>query len=173
MAHLAGHVHVRQEVHLNFQHTVAGAGLAAAATGVEGEAAGAVATGLGVGQGGEEITDVVEEIGVGGGVGTGGAADGTLVDVDDLIQVFQPLDGIVLAGVGLHAVEGHAQLFIEDLVDERGFAAAADAGDAGEGAQGDGHVHVLQVVLPGAPDGEPFTVADAAVGRHLDAFFAA
>jgi hypothetical protein len=43
LADVAGHVHVRQEVHLHLDHAVALAGLAAPALDVEAEAAGLVA----------------------------------------------------------------------------------------------------------------------------------
>ena len=46
LAHLAGHVDVGEEVHLNFQQAVALAGLAAPAPDIEGEAARAVALAL-------------------------------------------------------------------------------------------------------------------------------
>ena len=76
VAGFAGHVHVRQEVHFNLQGAVAGAVLAAAALDVEGESAGGVAahfrfTGLC-----EQLADVVEHAGVGGGVRARGTTDG-------------------------------------------------------------------------------------------------
>ena len=45
---------------------------------------------------------------------------------------------------------------------------AGHAGDAGEGAQGDGHVDVLQVVLRRPPDGEEVAVALPPLGGHGD-----
>ena len=173
MAHLAGDVHVRQKVHLDLQQTVAGASLAPAATGIEGEAPRPVATGLGLLRGGKKIAYVVEEIGVGGGVGAGRAADGALVDAYHLVQILQSLHGGVLAGVGLHAVQLGAQPLIDDLVDQRGLAAAGDAGDAGEGPQRHGDVDVFQVILPCAPHRQELPIAGAAGGRHLDALFPA
>ena len=171
MAHLTGDVHVRQKVHLDLQQTVAGAGLAPAATGVEGKAPRPVATGLGLLRGGKEIAYVVEEIGVGGGVGAGRAADGALVDAYHFVQMLQSLHGGVLAGVGLHAVQLGAQPLIDDLVDQRGLAAAGDTGDAGEGPQRHGDVDVFQVILPCAPHRQELPIAGAAGGRHLDALF--
>ena len=147
LTHLAGHIDVGQKVHLDLDEAVAGAGLAPAAPGVEGEAARAIAPAFGVGGGGEQVPDVVEQPGIGGGVGAGGAADGALVDVDDLVQILLPLDAVVLARADLHPVQVGPQLLIQDLVDQGGLAAARHAGDAGEGAQGDGHVHVAQVVF--------------------------
>ena len=86
LAHLARHVDVGQEVHLDLDGAVAGAGLAAAARHVEREAAGQVAADLGLVGLGEQLADVVEHAGVGGGVRPGRAADRRLVDVDDLVD---------------------------------------------------------------------------------------
>src|SRR5699024_12014292 len=113
LADLAGDVDVREEVHLDLDEAVAGAGLAPAAPDVEAEPAGAVAPGLGLRGGSEQVPDVVEHAGVGGGVGPGGAADGTLVDADDLVQPLLPLDVTVLPWAALHAVEGHPPAPVE------------------------------------------------------------
>ena len=77
----------------------------------------------------------------------------------------------MLAGVGLHAVQLGTQPLIDHLVDQRGLAAAGDAGDAGEGPQRHGDVDVFQVILPCAPHRQKFPVAGTAGGRHLDALF--
>ena len=89
LADLAGDVNIRQEVHLDLQQAVAGAGLAAAAANVEREAPGAVAAQLGVLRGGEKAADIVKQPGIRRRVGARRAADGTLVDVDDLVQMLQ------------------------------------------------------------------------------------
>ena len=97
VADLAGDVDVGQKVHLDLHQAVAAARLAPATLDVEGEPPGAVAPRLGLGGGGEEIPDVPEEAGVGGGVGAGRAADGALVDAYHLVQVLQALDAAALA----------------------------------------------------------------------------
>ena len=66
LAHLTGDIDVRQEVHLDLQQAVPLAGLAAPAPGVEGEPPRAVAPGLGVLSGGEQLPNVVKEARVGG-----------------------------------------------------------------------------------------------------------
>ena len=95
LAGFAGDEDVGQKVHLHLDEAVAAAGLAAPALDVEGEAPLFVAPGPGFGQEGEKIPDEVEDLGVGGRVAPRGAADGLLVDVDDLVQVLQALDGLV------------------------------------------------------------------------------
>ena len=48
---------------------------------------------------------------------------------------------------GLGPVQVGPQLFEQNLVNKRGFSAPRHPGDAGEGPQGEGHVHPAQVVL--------------------------
>ena len=95
LADVAGDVDVGQEVHLDLDDAVALAGLAAAALDVEGEAAGLVAARLGFRQAGEPFADRREGAGIGRGVGARRAADRRLVDVDDLVDVLEPLDAVV------------------------------------------------------------------------------
>ena len=95
LADVAGHVDVRQEVHLHLDHAVALAGLAAAALDVEAEAARLVAARARFLRAGEQLADRREQPGVGGRVGARRAADRALVDVDHLVEVLQPVDGVV------------------------------------------------------------------------------
>ena len=87
LADLALDVDVGQEVHLDLDDAVALARLAAAALDVEAEAARLVAAHLRLGRLGEHLADLVEDAGVGGRVGARRAADGGLVDLDDLVDV--------------------------------------------------------------------------------------
>ena len=152
---IAGHVDVRQEVHFDFQKAVAGAGLAAPALHVEGKTVLPVAPGLGFRGHGKDFANQIKHAGVGGRVGTGGAADGALVDADDLIQLLHALHGFKFARIGLGPVQHLGQMLIENFVDQTGFARAADAGDAAEHTQREGNIDLLQIVLPRAPHSEP------------------
>ena len=134
VAGFAGHVNVRQEVHFNLQGAVAGAVLAAAALDVEGEATRGVAAHLRLAGLCKQLADVVEHAGVGGGVRARGAADGRLVNVNDLVQVFQPVDALVAAGHLLGAVELVRQGSVQNVVDQGGFARAGHTGHRGEHA---------------------------------------
>ena len=91
---------VGEEVHLELVRAVPLAGLAAAAGDVEAEPARLVAAGLGLGQLGVEVADLVEQLDVRGRVRPGRAADGRLVDVDDLVELVEPVDAVVRAGLG-------------------------------------------------------------------------
>ena len=84
-------------MHLDLKDAVALAGLAAAAPDVEAEPSRAVAPHFGVLRLGKDRADVVEHAGIGGGVGAGRAADGLLVDTDDLIHELEALYPIALA----------------------------------------------------------------------------
>ena len=119
---LADHRHVGEEVHLDELDAGALAGLAATALHVERETSCLVVADLGFGQLAEELTDVVEHLGVGGGIAPWRAADRCLVDLDDLVDVFQSLD----ASVGQRLLHGTVELLTEDgvegLVDQCRFA---------------------------------------------------
>ena len=173
VAFFAGKLDVGEELHLDGDGAVAFADVAAAAGDVEGEAAGGEALALGVGLGGEEGADVVEGLDVGDGVGARRAADGRLVDEDDVVEVLRAgelaveVRGLGLAGAGF-AVERLHQRAVEDLVDERGFAGAGDAGDAAEQVEGDLDVDAAQVVDAGAGEREVLAAGLAAVLRDGD-----
>ena len=102
VAFFAGELDVGEELHFDGDGAVAFADVAAAAGDVEGEAAGGEALALGVGLGGEEGADFVEGLDVGDGVGARGAADGGLVDEDDVVEVLGAGEGAVeVGGFGL------------------------------------------------------------------------
>ena len=169
LAHLARDVHVGQEVHLDLDGAVAGARLAPAALDVEREPARQVAADLGLLGLGEQLADVVEDAGVGGRVRPGRAADGRLVDVDDLVEVLVALDLLVAPGDGLGPVDPLHQGPVQDVVDQRRLARPRHPGDADEAARaGSSTSMFLQVVLPGAPDASQPVARLPAHGRHRD-----
>ena len=80
----AGDVEVGEELHFDLFEAVAGAAVAAAVAGVEGEEAGVEAAGFGVRGAGEELADGIEGAEEDGGRGARGAGDGGLVDELDV-----------------------------------------------------------------------------------------
>ena len=94
------HVDIGQEVHLDGAQAGTLAVLAAAATDVEAETTGFVAADACRRQLGEEASDVVEEARVGGGVGAWRAADGTLVNLDDFVDILDAFDALIRQGGG-------------------------------------------------------------------------
>ncbi len=150
VAHLARHVHVGQEVHLDLEGAVAGARLAAAALDVEREPALLVAAHLRLGGLREQGADLVEHTGVGRRVRPrGGSADRRLVDLDQLVELVETVD----AGVPARHLAGAVELVRhhgrEDVVDQRGLAGPGHAGDAGEHTERERHVDAAQIVLAG------------------------
>ena len=89
LAHLARHVDVGQEVHLDLHETVALTRFAAPALHVEREAPGPVAANLRFGQLGEQLANRREQARVRRRIRARRAADRTLIDVDDLVDVLE------------------------------------------------------------------------------------
>ena len=172
LADLARDVDIRQEVHLDLQQAVAGAGLAAAAANVEREAPGIVAAQLRVLRGGKEAADIVKQAGIRRRVGARRAADGTLVNVDDLVQILHTVNAVAFPGAELRMVEPARKGLVQHLVDERGLAAAGHAGHARHDAERDLHIHVLEVVLARTADHKRVAVSGAALRGHGDLHFA-
>ena len=76
-------------MHFNLYQPVAAAGLAAAALDIEGEPAGFVAAQPGVLGGGKKLANIRKQPRIGGRIRPGRTPDGALVDINDLIQIFQ------------------------------------------------------------------------------------
>ena len=172
LADLAGHVDVGQEVHLDLEDAVAFAGLAAAALDVEAEAAGLVAAHARFARLAEEVAYRIEYARVRRGIRARRAADGLLVDVDDLVDVLESLDLLVLARLALHVVEARGDALVENLVDERRLARARDARDERQGTERELDRQVLEVVLCCADDFDELAVPWAALLRDRDEFAA-
>ena len=77
------------------------------------------------------------ELDVGSWIRARRAADRRLIDGDQFVEMFEALDAVVCAGITLAPIEITVEGFGEDIVDERAFAGAADAGDADERAERD------------------------------------
>ena len=135
MADVALDPDVGQEVHLDLLLAVALARLAAAARLVEAEAPRLVAAHLRLRQLGEQLADQVEDAGVGRRVRQRRVADRVLIDVDDLVDLLQAEDVVVGRAGGAGAVQLAGQRVVQDLVDQRTLARAADAGDGDERAE--------------------------------------
>ncbi len=83
----AGDVEIGEELHFHFFEAVAGAAVAAALAGVEGEEAGLEPGGFRAVGLAEELTDGIEGTEEDGGGGAGGAGDGGLVDKFDAVDI--------------------------------------------------------------------------------------
>ena len=174
VARLAGDIDRRQEVHLDFENAVALAFFAATALDVKAKAAGFVAAHLGGGQPRKEVADVIEHAGVSGGIAARGAADGRLVNDDDLVETLVTLEDAVFAGTLLGAVKLAKQRAAQNVIHKGALAGTAHAGDTGERAQRNPHINVLQVVFLGPENFQPafFLGGRNALFGHGNAQFA-
>ena len=147
LADLAWDINVGQKMHLDLDDPIAAASLTTSAAHVETEAARPVSPGLGLYCLREDLAYQVENSRISRGVGPRGTSDRRLVDVDNLVQMFETRDRLVLSGPGMGAVEGPGQDGVDDLVDERALARAGYAGHADEEPERNTDVDPLQVVL--------------------------
>ena len=134
-------------MHLDLDDAVAAAGLAAASLHIEAEPALFISPCLRIGRGGKQIPDHVEHPGIGGGIGTGRAADGRLIDVDHLIQLIDSLNSFIFPRNGSRPVQISCQRFVEDLVHQRAFTGAGNTGHTGHHAKRKTDVDILQVIF--------------------------
>src|SRR5205085_9517052 len=102
-------------------------------------------------------------------VGARRPSDRRLVDVDDLVDVFDPFDPVVVAGTVLGSRDHLGETAVEDLVHERALSRSGDPGHGDEEAQRKTHVDVLEVVLARTADGDPLGFRLAAPRRDRDA----
>ena len=102
---VAGDPYVWKEVHLEFDRASALARLAAATFHVEREGPRRVPTLLGQGGLGEEASNLIEDLRVGGWIGAGRATDGRLIDDDGFVHFFESFDGLVLPRHGFCVVQ--------------------------------------------------------------------
>ena len=86
--------------------------------------------------------------------------------------MFNSLDSRVYAWLVQGAVEDAIELFEDDVVDQRAFARAGDAGDASEQPEGNAHLDVFEVVLARPFDDQPLAVAATALAGDRDSFLA-
>src|SRR5271170_3311813 len=128
-ADFAGDVNIGQEIHFDAALAVALAGFAATAFYIEAEAAWAIAAFARFREHGVKLANGRENAGIGGRIGARRAADGRLVNLNDFINVFDAGDGAMRAGFFHRAVKLRGEGAVENIVDERGFSGAGDAGD--------------------------------------------
>ena len=162
----AGDVNIGKKIHFDAAQTVALTGFAATSFDIEAEAAGAIAAFAGLGKHGEKFANRAEDAGVGGGIRARGAADGRLVDFDDFVEMLEAENGAMGAGSFAGTIKLLREGAIENVVDQRGFAGAGNAGDDGEQAEREFDVDVFQVVGVGTEDFERFAVGFAALRWH-------
>ena len=95
---------------------------------------------------------------------------GRLVDLDDLIELVDTDDAAMFAGLFAGAVKVLGEGSVEDVVDEGGFAGAADSGDYRHYAEWEVGGYVFEVVGDGVFYRQPGSgeVAGSGAGYDLD-----
>ncbi len=127
---------------------------------------------LGLRRAGEDFADGVKGLEVGGGIRARRASDGRLIHQDDGGQMIVAFDALAeMAEIAARALD--LQRLVENVVNERGFAGAGNAGDGDQLAQRNHDVNILQVVGARAADAQEAAGGLAATGRHGDAQLAA
>src|SRR5947208_3931425 len=159
-AHLTRHVDVGEKVHLDLHETIALTRLTTPSLHVEGEASRPVTANLRLWQLREQLADRREQARIGRRIGSRRPTDGTLVDVDDLIDVLEPNDPFVRAWNDARSIEVAGERSVKDVLDQRRLPRARDAGDGDEDAEGNLDVEIAQVVLARALDADLATRVD-------------
>ena len=134
------------------------------------EATRAVAARAGFRHAGEQFADRREQPGVGRRIGARRTADRALVDVHDLVQVLQALDAVVCGRFQRRgAVQCRGAQREQRVVDQRRLARTGHAGDAGQQADRNFQIDIVQVVAARALEVQrQLLVARRALGRNRD-----
>ncbi len=135
IADRAGDPNVGQKIHFEAVRAVSLAGFAAAALDVETEPARLVSLGFRLGHLGIKIANFVEHLDVRRGIAPRRAADGRLVDGDQPVEMLLAVDARVLAGIADAGVQVAVQRLDQNIVHQRAFSGAGNAGHADEGCE--------------------------------------
>ena len=170
-AFFADELNVREKLHFHGDGAVALTGFAATAGHVEGKMAGSVAAALGVGRVRKHFANGVEGFQVSGRVRTGRAADGRLVYDHHFADVGIAVEAVAkFLDAAAHALGG--QSLVQNVMNQRGFAGAAYAGNHGESAERNQHIEILQIVQVRAEETQKSSGGLMALVGNRDAQFA-
>ena len=131
VAHVAGDVNIRQEVHFDLYYAVAAAIFAPAARNVERKSARRISPCLRVGSRGKQFPYRGENARVRRGIAARSATDRRLIDIDDFIKVIDAYDFVVLPFRKVAFVQFVINRGINNFVDKAAFPAARNARNRG------------------------------------------
>ena len=120
-ADFTGNVDIRQKMHLDFQDAIALTRFAASAFDVKREPPCGVPLCLGIVRLGEQLPNVCEYARIGCRIGTRRSADWRLVNVDDFVQILQPLHPFKCSGTDTGSIQLCCQMLINNLIHQRGL----------------------------------------------------
>ncbi len=109
-----------------------------------------------------------KQAGVGGWVRARSAADGGLVDVDDLVDLFQAGDPFIVAGGQIELLKAADGCPVKGFQHQGGFARPGDTGDAGEHTGWERYIDVFKVVLTRPGNADLTVVSGPSFGRYID-----
>ena len=136
-------------MHVDAELAVAFARFAPPALGVEGKCPRGEPAHFGGGQRGKQLSDFREDTEIRHRIAARAAADRVLVHHHQLVEMLQPRDLPVPSRNVFCVIEPTGQGAPQDVVDKRAFAAAGDAGHAGEQADWETDSDGLEVVFLG------------------------
>ena len=171
-ADLAGHIHIRQKMHLYLDNAITPAGFATAALDIEAEPTGFVAAQLRLRRLAEQFAHRIEQAGVGRRIGARRATDRRLVDIDDLVDILRAANLPVRSRSGPSAVNLLRQRFIKNFIDQRALAGTGNPGHRRKHAQRKPHIDAGQIVFRRPQDLHPFSIGRAPLFRHRNRQFA-
>ena len=126
---LASNINIRQEIHFDATLAVALASLASSTLHVETKTSGLVTAFAGFGQHRIQFPDRSEDSRISGGIRARRAADGCLIDLNHLVDMLDAGNRAMRARFFHGAVQILRQRTIQNVIDQRGFSGAGDAGN--------------------------------------------
>ena len=149
-AHIACHLHARENMHVHDFHACAFAGIAATALHVKAETALTVTANLAFFHAGEKVADIVPNLGVRCRVASRRAANRCLVDFNHLVDILEAFQVIELADRFFGIVEHAGQFAAQNLVNERTLAGTRNARHHGQRTiKRNFDIDILEVVFGG------------------------
>ena len=165
------HIYIWQKVHLDFDEAITLTRLTPPALDVKGKTPRLIPARRRFGQAGKPVADGGKGPGIGRRVGSRGAANGRLVDVDYLVEMFQPAQAVMRARHQPRTVQRARCRRLQCVDNQARLARTRNPGDAGEGAERDRRGDILQIVRARAVQRQFLAIALAAFLRDGDFYF--
>jgi hypothetical protein len=155
-------------MHFYLYDAVTPAGLTPSSFDIETETTGFISPHTGFRCSGKEFSDISKNTGIGPGIGTGGSPYWRLIDVDDLIDKFDPKDFGVRSCWHPFMIEPLGKDMIEGFQDQGRFSRSGHTGYTYKAAQREFHIDIFEIVLRSPFNDQFFFVPETPVGRDLD-----
>ena len=154
---ITGYIHIRQEVHLHFDHAVTLTGFATPTFDVKRETPRRITPRTRFLRRRKQLTDRCKQPGIGRRIRTRCPTNRALVDIHNLVQIVHPLNiqirrWLLNRGTVQVAVRNTEQ----GIVDQRRFTGTGHPGDTGHHADRNMQIDFLQVVTTGTQQLQPF-----------------